>query len=90
LKDVPTTKELGINTTYEVWRGIFGAPGMSKDAQDWWAKTLKTMVGTKTWKESLERLQWVDAYADAKEFANFLTDDYKSYQDLMVTLGFVK
>jgi tripartite-type tricarboxylate transporter receptor subunit TctC len=63
---------------------------MSKDAQDWWAKTLKTMAGTKTWKESLEKLQWVDAYADAKEFANFLEDDYKSYQGLMVTLGFVK
>jgi len=67
LKDVPTTREIGINTTYEVWRGIFGAPGMSKDAQTWWAKTLKTMVGTKTWKESLEKLQWVDAYADAKD-----------------------
>jgi len=90
LKDVPTAKELGINTTYEVWRGIFGAPGMSKDAQAWWAKTLKTMVGTKTWKESLEKLQWADAYADAKEFANFLKDDEKSYRDLMVTLGFVK
>jgi putative tricarboxylic transport membrane protein len=90
LKDVPTAKELGINTTYEVWRGIFGAPGMSKDAQAWWAKTLKTMAGTKTWKESLEKLQWVDAYADAKEFANFLKDDEKSYRNLMVTLGFVK
>jgi putative tricarboxylic transport membrane protein len=90
MKDIPTVKELGINTTYEVWRGIFGAPGMSKDAQAWWAKTLKTMAGTKTWKESLEKLQWVDAYADAKEFANFLEDDYKSYQSLMVTLGFVK
>jgi putative tricarboxylic transport membrane protein len=90
LKDVPTVKELGLNTTYEVWRGIFGAPGMSKDAQTWWAKTLKTMAGTKTWKESLEKLQWVDAYADASEFAKFLEDDYKSYQSLMVTLGFVK
>jgi putative tricarboxylic transport membrane protein len=90
MKDIPTVKELGINTTYEVWRGIFGAPGMSTDAQAWWAKTLKTMAGTKTWKESLEKLQWVDAYADAKEFANFLEDDYKSYQGLMVTLGFVK
>jgi len=90
MKDIPTVKELGINTTYEVWRGIFGAPGMSKDAQAWWATTLKTMAGTKTWKESLEKLQWVDAYADAKEFANFLEDDYKSYQGLMVTLGFVK
>jgi len=90
MKDIPTVKELGINTTYEVWRGIFGSPGMSTDAQAWWAKTLKTMAGTKTWKESLEKLQWVDAYADAKEFANFLEDDYKSYQGLMVTLGFVK
>ncbi len=90
LKDVPTVKELGINTTYEVWRGIFGAPGMSKDGQAWWAKTLKTMVGTKTWKESLEKLQWLDAYADAKEFANFLKDDEKAYRELMVTLGFVK
>jgi putative tricarboxylic transport membrane protein len=90
LKDVPTVKELGINTTYEVWRGVFGAPGMSKDAQAWWANTLKKMVGTKTWKESLARLQWVDAYADAADFAKFLEDDYKSYQSLMVTLGFVK
>ena len=90
MKDIPTVKELGLNTTYEVWRGIFGAPGMSKDAQAWWAKTLKTMAGTKTWKESLEKLQWVDAYADAGEFAKFLEDDYKSYQSLMVTLGFAK
>ncbi len=90
LKDVPTLKELGINTTYEVWRGVFGAPGMSKDAQAWWAKTIKTMVGTKTWKESLEKLQWVDAYADAEQFTRFLADEQKSYQELMVTLGFAK
>ena len=66
LKDIPTLKELGINTTYEVWRGIFGTPGMSKDAQAWWANTIKKMVGTKTWKDSLEKLQWADAY-DGRE-----------------------
>lgn len=90
LKDIPTLKELGINTTYEVWRGVFGAPGMSKDAQAYWAKTLKTMVGTKTWKESLEKLQWVDAYAGAGDFAKFLTDEEKSYRELMTDLGFTK
>jgi len=90
LKDVPTVAELGVNTTYEVWRGIFGAPGMSKDAQAWWAKTLKNMVGSKTWKDSLEKLQWVDAYADAEQFTKFLAGEQKSYQDLMVTLGFAK
>ncbi len=90
LKDIPTLKELGINTTYEVWRGVFGAPGMSKDAQAYWARTLKTMVGTKTWKESLEKLQWVDAYAGAGDFAKFLTDEEKSYRELMTDLGFTK
>lgn len=90
LKDVPTVKEAGINTTYEVWRGVFGAPGMSKEAQAWWAKTLKTMVGSKTWKESLEKLQWLDAYAGAEDFATFLANEQKSYQELMTTLGFAK
>jgi putative tricarboxylic transport membrane protein len=90
MKDVPTLKEAGINTTYEVWRGVFGAPGMSKEAQAWWAKTLKTMVGTKTWKESLEKLQWLDAYAGSEDFTKFLADEQKSYQELMVTLGFAK
>jgi len=90
MKDVPTLKEAGINTTYEVWRGVFGVPGMSKEAQAWWAKTLKTMVGTKTWKESLEKLQWLDAYAGAEDFSTFLANEEKSYQTLMATLGFAK
>jgi putative tricarboxylic transport membrane protein len=90
LKDVPTLKEMGINTTYEVWRGVFGTPGMSKEAQAYWAKTLKTMVGTKTWKESLEKLQWVAAYEGAAGFAKFLSDEEKSYRELMTDLGFTK
>ena len=90
LKDVPTLKELGINTTYEVWRGVFGTPGMSKEAQTWWSGTIKKMVATKTWKESLEKLQWEPAYEDATGFAKFLQDEEKSYTELMTDLGFAK
>jgi putative tricarboxylic transport membrane protein len=63
---------------------------MSKEAQAWWANTIKKMVGTKTWKESLEKLQWVPAYEDANGFAKFLTEEEKSYQELMTDLGFAK
>ncbi len=90
LKNIPTVKEQGLDVTYEVWRGVFGAPGMSKAAKDWWAKTLKTLVGTKTWKEQLAKLSWVDAYADADEFAKFLSEENTSYHELMVNLGFAK
>jgi putative tricarboxylic transport membrane protein len=90
MKDVPTWKESGFNTTYEVWRGIFGAPGMSADAKKWWGETLKKMAATKTWKESLDKLQWVDAYADADAFAKFLTEEEVSYKELMTATGFIK
>lgn len=90
LKDVPTWKESGFNVTYEVWRGIFGPPGMSADAQKWWGTTLKKMSGTQTWKDSLDKLQWVDAYADADAFAKFLAEEETSYRELMTALGFIK
>jgi len=90
LKAVPTCKEQGVNVTYEVWRGVFGAPGMSKAAQDYWAKTLKAMVATPTWKDVLQKNSWGDAYAGSQDFAKFLDDEAVSYKDLMVLLGFAK
>ena len=48
------------------------------------------MVVTKTWKESLEKLQWVSAYEDANGFSKFLQEEEKSYKELMTDLGFAK
>ncbi len=90
LKDVPTVIECGYNVTYEVWRGIFGAPGMSKEAQDWWSANIKKMTETKSWKDALAKLQWEPAYADAATFTQFLADEEKSYTALMTDLGFIK
>ncbi len=90
MKDVPTWKEAGVDVTYEVWRGIFGAPEMSGDAKKYWADTLKKMSASKTWKESLDKLQWVDAYADADAFSKFLAEEEKSYKELMTDTGFIK
>jgi putative tricarboxylic transport membrane protein len=90
LAKVPTVKESGYNATYEVWRGVFATSGMTKEAQTWWAKTLKTMTGTATWKDSLEKLQWVHAYGDSAEFAAFLAEENKTYEGLMKDLGLIK
>lgn len=75
LKDVPTVRESGYSMTYEVWRGVFGAPGMSKEAQEWWAGRLKAMTETQSWKDALAKLQWQPAYADAVTFTRFLADE---------------
>jgi putative tricarboxylic transport membrane protein len=90
LASIPTVKEQGVNATYEVWRGVFGTPGMSKEAQAFWVKTLKTMVATKSWEDSASKMQWVNAYADSASFSKFLEQEYKSYEELMKNLGLAK
>jgi putative tricarboxylic transport membrane protein len=90
LKDVPTMKEQGIDTTYEVWRGIFGAPGMSKEAQTWWAGTIKKMVATPTWKAFLDQYGLGDGYLAQADFAKFLDADFNSSKDLLTKIGLIK
>jgi len=63
---------------------------MTKEAVAWWTKTLKTMTGTASWKDSCEKQQWVDAYADPAAFKAFLADEYKTYEGLMRDLGLLK
>ena len=90
-KDVPTVKESsGLDVTFDVWRGVFGAPGMSKEAQDWWGKTLEKVVKTPTWKAQLDMYSWADGYMAADKFAKFLDSDYATFKDLMTKVGLIK
>jgi len=89
-KDVPTVKESGYDVTFDVWRGIFGTPGMSKEAQAWWAKTIEKMVKTPTWQKQLDMYSWADGYMPADKFAKFLDSDYATFKDLMAKVGLIK
>src|SRR5437867_2509444 len=53
-KDIPTIKEaLGVDVHYLMLRGIFGPPGMPKDAVDWYIALLKKVTETPEWKKYL-------------------------------------
>ena len=86
-KDVPTVKEAGYNVTFDVWRGVFAAPGMSAEAQKWWATTLKKMTTTATWKSQLDTYGWADGYMAQADFAKFLDQDFALFKDLMKKVG---
>jgi putative tricarboxylic transport membrane protein len=88
--NVPTVKESGYNVTFDVWRGVFGVPGMSKEAQAWWAATLKKMVTTETWKGQLANYGWAEGYMAQADFAKFLDADYALFVDLMKKVGLTK
>ena len=65
--NVPTLKEQGINVEIGNWRGVYGAPGITRRAaqgadRHGAGKALKT----KSWAEALEKNNWTPARADRR------------------------
>ncbi len=54
-KDIPTVKEaLGVDIYYLMLRGIFGAPGMPKEAVEWYQGFFRKVFETPEWKKYME------------------------------------
>ncbi len=90
-KNIPTVKEaLGSDISYLMLRGIFGAPGMSKDAVDWYVAFLKKITETPEWKKYMEDGALKPAFATGPEFAKWVEDNEKLHRDLMARGGLLK
>lgn len=90
LKDVPTAIEQGVNATYILWRGFYAAPGIPKEAADFWVTTLGKMVKTEAWRKTLQANKWFDYFVGGPEYARFLNEDLKAGEALLKELGFLK
>ncbi len=90
LKDVPTAIEQGVNATYVLWRGFYAAPGISKEATDFWVTTLGKMVKTDAWRKTLQANNWFEYSMGGAEYARFLTQDLEAGETLLKELGFLK
>ncbi|MDD3456219.1 tripartite tricarboxylate transporter substrate-binding protein [Sphaerochaeta sp.] len=87
--EIPTCKEMGIDVTFQNWRGLFGSPGMPEYAQTYWRETLAKMVKTPQWKEVLTRYGWDDVYLDAPDFNNFLVETEAQYKKILTEIGVI-
>ncbi len=90
LKDIPTAIEQGVNATYVIWRGFYAAPGIPKEAADFWVTTLGKMVKTEGWKKTLQANKWFEYHVGGAEYARFLNQDLETSQALLKELGFMK
>ncbi len=88
--DVPTLKEMGNNTVFANWRGFFGAPGLSSEKAEEYAKVLGEMYQTQEWETVRSRNGWVNVYKPTTEFTAFLEQQEKQVGSLMRELGFLK
>src|SRR5580765_2606228 len=90
-KDIPTVKEaLGVDVSYLMLRGIFGAPGMPKEAVDWYVAFLKKVTETPEWKKYMEDGALKPAFAVGAEYVKWVEENEQLHRELMTKGGLLK
>jgi len=90
-KDIPTVKEaLGIDIHYLMLRGIFGTPGMPKDAVEWYVALLRKVTETPEWKKYMDEGALKPAFAAGPEYVKWVEENEALHRDLMTKGGLLK
>ena len=87
---IPTLKEQGINIELGNWRGVFGAPGITKAQRDELIKIIEAGVKSKAWEETLKKNEWMNVWLAGDDYKKFLDNDIKRIGDILATLNLGK
>jgi tripartite-type tricarboxylate transporter receptor subunit TctC len=87
LPDVPTMKELGYNTEYYLWVGIFAPKGTPDGAVTFLRKSIDTAVHSDQYKTALANIGLELGYLDGPDFAKFWAKDSANVIDAVNTIG---
>ncbi|WP_346301923.1 tripartite tricarboxylate transporter substrate-binding protein [Halomonas sp. BM-2019] len=87
LADVPTYQEQGIEYTFDIWRGVLGAPDMPAEAVAYYEDLFARMQETEAWAQARDQLGWLDAYQASEEFGAFLDEQKEQFSTILGDLG---
>jgi len=87
--DVPTCKEAGVPTSYQMLRGIFMPAGVSKDQLEFYVNLLKKVRDTQDWKDFMESGAFNQTAMSGAEFTKWLESAEATHRELMKEAGFL-
>jgi putative tricarboxylic transport membrane protein len=90
MNGVPSLKEQGINVELANWRGVFGAPGITKAQRDDLIKVVEAAVKSKEWKDALKRQDWDDFYLAGDAYGQYIQAENKRIGDILDSLALGK
>jgi putative tricarboxylic transport membrane protein len=90
LANVPTWKELGVNSTHEVWRGVIGPRGMTRAQIAFWDEALGRVVKSDAWQKDLAQSQIENIYRNSSEAAKYLKAQFDESRGILTDLGLAK
>lgn len=90
LANVPTWKDLGIDSALDLWRGLAGPPGMSAAQVAFWDATLARALKDPEWTKDLERNLMVNAYRNGADTFKLWQAEYGEVKALFTEMGLAK
>lgn len=89
LEDVATYQEQGVDYTFDIWRGVMGAPDMPEEAVAYYEELFAEMLETDGWERARDQLGWIDAYQNSEEFGAFLDEQQEQFSGVLRDLGLI-
>jgi putative tricarboxylic transport membrane protein len=90
VEGIASLKEQKVNVELGNWRGIFGAPGITKQQRDNLVKMVRTATETPAWKSTLEKLGWTPWFLGGDAYAKFIQEDEKRVAGIIESIGLKK
>jgi len=88
---IPTLKEsAGVDLSYLMLRGIFAAPGITKEQQAFYTDVLKKVTETPEWKKYIIENGLKAAYLTGPDYVKWVGEQEVIHKDLMAKGGLLK
>ena len=87
--DIPTCKEGGVDTEYQMLRGIFMAPGVRPEHVAFYVDLFKKVMATDDWKKFMEDGAFNQTFMSGDEYKTWVAAADKHHYDLMKEAGFL-
>jgi tripartite-type tricarboxylate transporter receptor subunit TctC len=83
-KEIPTMKEAtGVDLSYLMLRGIFAAPGIAKEQQEYYVNVMKKVTETPEWQKYVSDMGLKAAFLTGPDYVKWLEEKEKITKDLM-------
>lgn len=87
---IPSLRQQGIDVELGNWRGVFGAPGITREQRDALVKLVQAAVETPAWKGTAQKLGWSTVFLGGDDYQKFLDEDTRRIAAIIESLGIRK
>lgn len=88
--DVPTWKEMKVDSSLSLWRAILGPPGLTPEQVGYWESALREMTSTEEWKRALAKEFLSPRFLNSAETSAFLATEEERFRAHFKEFGILK